>query len=113
MKYRCDNCRYLDSEEKFPLAVQLSMRLDPGGEATDRECPHCGALAYPAPEEQSPYDWVCTECGSDQVQAQVWTDCNTYEVMGETGGYYWCSACENERKRICRRSEFNANREPE
>ena len=118
MKYRCDNCRYLESEEKFPLAVHLSMRLWAGSEATDRECPDCGALAYPVLEGQSPSDWVCPECGSDQVKAQVWIDCNTHEVMCETGGYYWCSACENEggedeRKRICRRSKFDASREPE
>lgn len=45
--YRCDNCERIAPREIFEEAKDLSQRIDPGGVYTDKECPDCGALAYP------------------------------------------------------------------
>lgn len=47
MNYQCDNCGHVGSGDTFPDARDLSQRLDEGGTYTTKECPECGALAYP------------------------------------------------------------------
>ena len=47
MRFKCENCDFSGQESKFKPAERLGERLDPGGVYTDRECPECGALAYP------------------------------------------------------------------
>jgi hypothetical protein len=52
--YECDNCGYQAHRDNMIDAKDLDSRLDPGGPVTDKECPLCGALAYPveAAEEE-------------------------------------------------------------
>ncbi len=45
--YECDNCDFKALAYQFDEAVDISQRIDPGGIYTDKECPKCGALAYP------------------------------------------------------------------
>lgn len=47
MRYKCDNCDWSGLEEQAVDAEDLPERLTPGCIYTDKECPHCGALAYP------------------------------------------------------------------
>ena len=46
--YECANCSKAGDRDWFKEAKDLSMRMEPGKSTyTDRECPDCGALAYP------------------------------------------------------------------
>ncbi|TXI09401.1 MAG: hypothetical protein E6Q76_05710 [Rhizobium sp.] len=45
--YCCDNCHFRADADDMNEAKDLLMRLDVGGIFTDRECPKCGALAFP------------------------------------------------------------------
>lgn len=47
--YICDGCGFEDDYSNLPAATKLSMRVTPGGNYTDVECPECGALCFPAP----------------------------------------------------------------
>lgn len=49
--YECDNCHHRGDRENFRPAEKVDARIDPGGTYTDKECPRCGALAYPAGED--------------------------------------------------------------
>jgi len=44
--------------------------------------------------------WVCPECGSDEVQAAIWTDCNTGEQFEETDNNYYCVKCDDTSKHL-------------
>lgn len=47
--FRCQDCGHTAPESEFPEAMGLLRgRLQVGDIFTDRECPECGALAYPA-----------------------------------------------------------------
>lgn len=46
-EYKCDNCHYQAGSCFFDYAKDLHLRLTPGEKYTDRECPKCGALAFP------------------------------------------------------------------
>ena len=65
MQYDCGNgCRGKRNlrEDEVVEARSLGMRLDPGGEYTDVECKHCGALAYKVPEydsKQAIWEGIC------------------------------------------------------
>lgn len=48
---QCDNCDFVAEESNMNEAQDLSMRLDVGGIYTDKECPHCGTLAYLVDED--------------------------------------------------------------
>ena len=52
--YRCDNCRAIYERSACEEAIDLFERLEPGCTYTDRECPECGALAYPYPGKRNP-----------------------------------------------------------
>lgn len=45
--YRCQNCHHVAERDTLPDAQDLHQRIDPGEPWTDKECPHCGALAHP------------------------------------------------------------------
>lgn len=47
MNLTCDNCGFTAGYDKFHDARELSARISVGGVYTDKECPDCGALAYP------------------------------------------------------------------
>ena len=49
--YECANCSHRAAAGDLPDARDLSQRLEPGSEFTDRECPHCGALCFPLSDE--------------------------------------------------------------
>lgn len=51
--YECDNCHHRGNRETFRPAKKVGTRIDPGGTYTDKECPRCGALAYPVENEGS------------------------------------------------------------
>lgn len=51
-KYSCNNCNYTAKESKFDEAKDLWQRMDPGDTFTDKECPKCGALAFPVEQKQ-------------------------------------------------------------
>tara|TARA_Y100000590_G_scaffold20974_2_gene24401 strand:- start:11101 stop:11259 length:159 start_codon:yes stop_codon:yes gene_type:complete len=44
MTLSCDNCDWTGNEANE--ISDLSLRVDPGGEVPEGECPECGALAY-------------------------------------------------------------------
>jgi hypothetical protein len=50
--YRCANCSFEADREDLPDAKDLFIRLEAGGIFTDKECPKCGALAFPVKEEK-------------------------------------------------------------
>ncbi|MCS3660074.1 putative RNA-binding Zn-ribbon protein involved in translation (DUF1610 family) [Salinibacter ruber] len=49
-RYECDSCGHESWRAFLPAAKDLRQRIAPGGTYTDRECPECGALMYPAPQ---------------------------------------------------------------
>ena len=49
--YRCANCSFEAEREGLPDAKDLFLRLEAGGIFTDKECPKCGALAFPVKEK--------------------------------------------------------------
>lgn len=62
----------------------------------------------------SPYDWVCPDCGSDQVQDQMWVLLNTDEILNSCDSYRWCSNCDNEgddgeKKYLTQRKDYEAS----
>jgi hypothetical protein len=38
--------------------------------------------------------YLCPECGSDDVQCQMWVNPNTRKILEDTDRYRWCIACE-------------------
>lgn len=65
--------------------------------------------AYAATEESkpsNPEDFVCPECGSDQVEAHVWVKANTSEQVSEDEGDYFCPECESNISRLETRGNF-------
>ena len=46
--------------------------------------------------ESSEFDWVCPDCGSDEVEMTAWVHVNSNEICeGEgPGEQYWCPRCE-------------------
>lgn len=53
MKLKCDNCSREGEEEGFTDANDLWQRLEIGGIYTDKECPDCGALAFPIAKKKT------------------------------------------------------------
>jgi len=49
--YECENCAFEGSRESCAEARDLWERVTPGDVFTDRECPKCGALAFPKLED--------------------------------------------------------------
>ena len=49
--FRCDSCGREARYGDLPRAKDLDVRLDAGAPYTNVECPECGALCYPKPEE--------------------------------------------------------------
>lgn len=49
MKYKCDDCGLCFPREKCHPIKHASVRIEPGGIYTDKQCPSCGALTYPMP----------------------------------------------------------------
>mgnify|MGYP006278240515 FL=1 len=45
--YSCDNCSFHAPWAAMRPVRDIHQRCEPGGAYTDRECPHCGALAFP------------------------------------------------------------------
>lgn len=57
--------------------------------------------------------WVCTDCGSEEVEQDGWIDCNTDEPVGGDGPSYevHCRRCHGSPVRgVVRRSEFEKER---
>jgi len=51
--------------------------------------------------------WVCTNCGSDNVQAKMWVNVNTNKVSGEAmedDDEYWCDDCEQHHSKVKERT---------
>ena len=56
------------------------------------------------PEDK--YKWVCIDCGSEDVEEQVWTSINDYIIinrqtygrigLGSANDTYYCNECESE-----------------
>ena len=56
------------------------------------------------PEDK--YKWVCIDCGSEDVEEQVWTSINDYIItnrqtygrigLGSTNDIYYCNECKSE-----------------
>ena len=38
--------------------------------------------------------YVCPECGSPDIQIQVWAEANGEKLCDAAGGYNWCPQCE-------------------
>lgn len=54
-----------------------------------------------------PEDWVCPECGGDNVEVLDWLHVNTNKVTGgDPVGEYWCPDCETHPKRLEQRKYF-------
>jgi predicted RNA-binding Zn-ribbon protein involved in translation (DUF1610 family) len=47
-KYECQNCGFQDEVGNLPIAKDQAERHAPGDKFSDVECPHCGALCFPA-----------------------------------------------------------------
>lgn len=62
--YECDNCHHRGRREDFHSAKKVATRIDPGGTHTDKECPRCGALAYPV-ENDGPDNNLGSRTGAD------------------------------------------------
>ena len=55
---------------------------------------------------QNKYKWVCIDCGSEDVEEQVWTSINDYIIinrqtygrigLGSANDTYYCNECESE-----------------
>jgi len=58
--------------------------------------------------ENSEFDWVCPECGSDECEMTAWVHVNSNEVCdGEgPGEQYWCPQCEDHPRRLVQRKHF-------
>ena len=50
MKLQCDNCSHTADYDDFPEAEDFHTRNSIGFLFSDKECPKCGALAFPVPE---------------------------------------------------------------
>lgn len=63
--------------------------------------------ALPLPDP-SPEDWVCSECGSDELHAPAWVDLRTDLNTGDEGptSYYYCVQCEDSISRIVQRKDY-------
>ncbi len=68
-KYKCDNCGYRAGEKKFPPAKDILLRVDVGGIFTDKECPKCGALAYPVVKREKQKMQIVVEMFGGTIEA--------------------------------------------
>ncbi len=55
--------------------------------------------------------WVCSKCGSNEVQTAMWVNMNTLEPDGNYGAdeaidTNWCLSCEGHYE-ICTQEEYN------
>ena len=50
-KLKCDNCGREGDEDAFKDAADILQRHSMGDTFSDKECPDCGALAFPVPAE--------------------------------------------------------------
>ncbi len=58
--------------------------------------------------QNSEFDWVCPECGSDECEMTAWVHVNSNEICdGEgPGEQYWCPRCEDHPRRLVQRRDF-------
>lgn len=56
MRLKCGDCHYEADEPGFRDAEHILERHLIGDTFSDRECPVCGALAFPVPVPQSPFN---------------------------------------------------------
>ena len=58
--------------------------------------------------ENSEFDWVCPECGSDGCEMTAWVHVNSNEICdGEgPGEQYWCPQCADHPRRLVQRKHF-------
>ena len=68
-------------------------------------------LALEQSHQPRPEDWVCPECGNDQLQHLDWVMTNTGEVIGDNENTeYWCPNCEDHYERVESRRDFEASK---
>jgi|TARA_B100002003_G_C13967483_1_gene468334 hypothetical protein len=68
-KFKCDDCGMVGNEDEFPEAKDILLRMEVGGTYTDKECPECGALAYPVDKRMD--GWSETLNLSDELKAEL------------------------------------------
>jgi len=45
--------------------------------------------------------YKCSECGSTDLEVEVWMHLNNNEVHGDAGDTAWCPECEEHSKHYC------------
>lgn len=63
---QCQNCDFIGTADVFHEVENATQRFTPGDAYTDAQCPHCGCLAYPAP--QSSIQAVLNEIITDEYK---------------------------------------------
>lgn len=97
MIYRCQNCGLSGDEEDFDEAKDLLLRMTPGDIFSDKECPRCGALAFPIEAletDESPYERLF----EISTSFEVWGRGETLEEAAEhavTGAIHQISTSDN------------------
>ena len=46
-------------------------------------------------------NYVCSECGSQDLQYEVWIHANSEQIMGDCEGDVWCEVCKDHSKGCC------------
>lgn len=81
----CDNCGHQARHSDLPKAKDLELRLDPGGEKTDVECPECGCLCYALPSNVQPLTQPLTkEAMDDKGWVKGVVEVKLGDVVGKT-----------------------------
>jgi predicted RNA-binding Zn-ribbon protein involved in translation (DUF1610 family) len=88
--YQCDDCGHQAPFDEMPEAKDLKARLDPDGEATDRECPECGALCYPVERDSCYVLWESGLLEVFDTEESAATDMNTSRARGCGGQFCAC-----------------------
>lgn len=61
-------------------------------------------------DTRSPEDWVCPECGCDEIQHEDWIETNTSKLIGgNENTEYWCPKCETHYGSVELRKDFEAS----
>ena len=56
--------------------------------------------ALPKPD-RAKTNYVCSACGSQDLQYEVWMHANSGQIMGDCEGDVWCEVCEEHSKGCC------------
>lgn len=88
MKYQCANCGHIATRGDCPdvKAAALTQRMDPGDTFTDKECPKCGALAYPIEFRWGDDAFETKQAAQEGIAQMIFEDLhNTYAAGVQYG----------------------------